>query len=310
MSGRQPRVICGLATYRQDRAVLELAARAASPRGREIFAGALIVDSLGSGELPAALEERGLAPFVRYHGFGHNLGAAGNLHFRLLLAAGLRGDYLFALNHDGDLDLDAVRALVACARDGEFGAVYPLRRMAPDLYDLTGTSSFPLRPRRMPRRRLPAGGTLPVHWSSSNGALYSLRPTRAGLRPPVGLWMGFEDFGWSLTLSTAGYRQVVCLGAELGSGYDYRARHLLGARRYLADKPPWLSYYLARNLLLLATRYFPSPRRFLFALARIGREALVSLALRPRPLARLRLLARGVVDGLRGRSGLVVEPEE
>ena len=297
MSATRPRVVCGLATYRADEAVLQRAERAASPEGRELFTDILIVDSEGSGELPAELERRGLTPFVRYYDFRRNLGAAGNLHFRLLLAAGLRADHLFALNHDGDLDLAAIRRLIDCAAAGNHGAVYPLRRITPGLFDLTGRRAFPLRPLRRTRERLPASGTLPVHWSSSNGALYSLRATRRGVRPPVGLWMGFEDYGWSLALARAGLEQVVCLDAELGSGYDYRARRLLGGERQLADKPPWLAYYLSRNLLLLATRYFPSARLLALAVARIAREAAVSLLMRPRRARRLWLLGRGVVDG-------------
>ena len=302
------RVVCGLATFRQDRAVLELATVASSPAGRELFSGVVIVDSLGSGELPAELERHGLTPFVRYYDFPRNLGAAGNLHFRLLLAAGLRADYLFTLNHDGHLDLAVVAALARFARERGLAAAYPLRRIAPNLFDLTGTRSFPLRPHRLARSRLPPTAALPAHWSSSNGALYSLSPTWAGVRPPLGLWMGFEDYGWGLALERAGFAQAVCLDAELDSGYDFRPQRGLAGGRPLADKPPWLSYYLARNLLLLATRYFPSPRLAVLAAARIVREVAVSLALRRHRRRRLGLLARGTLDGLRGRTGLVVPP--
>jgi hypothetical protein len=310
MTRSPPRIVCGLATYRQDRAVLELAARAAVPAARQLFTNVVIVDSEAGGELQLELERRGLTPFVRYHGFRRNLGAAGNLHYRLLLAAGLGADFLFALNHDGHLDLEVVEKLARFAHAGEYGAVYPLRRVAPDLYDLTGTRPFPLRPRRLRRQRLPAVASLPAHWSSSNGALYSLRPTWSGLRPPNGLWMGFEDYGWGLTLERAGHRQAILLDAELDSGYDYRSVHLLGSERHLADKPPWLTYYLSRNLLLLSTRCFPSARLSLLAVARILREVLVSALLRPQPLWRLRLLARGMVDGLMGRTGLVIRPPD
>lgn len=308
-SGEPPRVVLGLATFRQDDAVLRLARQASSPAGRELFCSVVIVDSLGSGELPGACERLGLAPFVRYVDFPRNLGAAGNLHHRLLLAAGLDGDYLFALNHDGELDLEVVSRLVARAEREGLGAAYPLRRVAPGLFDLTGVNAFPLRPRRLERERIPEIGTLPAHWSSSNGALYSLAPTRSGVRPPVGVWMGFEDYGWGLALERAGYRQAFCLDAELDSGYDYREVQMPGGTRQLSDKPPWLAYYLSRNLLLLTTRYFPSARLAFLAVLRILREVLTSLILRPQPLERLRLIGRGVVDGLRGRQGLVVPPE-
>ncbi len=308
MTPTRPRVICGLATFRQDEAVLELAERASSPDGRRIFDAVVIVDSQGSGELPSELERRGLTPFVRLHDFPTNLGAAGNLHHRLLLAADLGGDYLFALNHDGHLDLDVVTRLVELAERDGLGAAYPLRRVAAGLYDLTGTRPFPLVPRRVDRDRVPSGESLAAHWSSSNGALYSLTPTRRGVEPPVGVWMGFEDYGWGLALERAGFAQAICLEAELDSGYDFRSSGLLGAERPLADKPPWLAYYLSRNLLLLSTRYFPSARLTLLAAARIVREAVVSLLLRGRRLRRLALLARGVLDGLRGREGMVVPP--
>lgn len=308
MARPRPRAVCGIATFRQDEAVLERVSRAASARGRELFTHVVIVDSLGSGELPAALARRGCGPFVRYYDFGRNLGAAGNLHHRLLLAAGLGADYLFALNHDGHLDLEAVSRLLRCAQEANLAAAYPLRRVAPDLFDLAGTRPFPLRPRRVPRDRLPGGSLLPAHWSSSNGALYSLGPTWRGVRPQVGLWMGFEDYGWGLALERAGFRQGICLRAELDSGYDYATVAAAGRELTLADKPPWLTYYLARNLLLLGTRYFAHPKLTALAAARIARELLVILALRNQRATRLRLLARGVIDGLRGRTGLVVPP--
>src|SRR6185503_21021827 len=100
-------------------------ARAELPR----FAHVLVVDSLGTGLLPARLSEAGLAPYVHYECANRNLGSAGNFALRVELAAKTPADFVYTLNHDGDLNSSAIARLVELADKAlaPLGAVYPLR---------------------------------------------------------------------------------------------------------------------------------------------------------------------------------------
>lgn len=75
-----------IATFRQDEPVLRLLEDAFNADNKHPFAKIAIVDSLGSGAIERAIEERGWER-VTYHNADHNLSSAGNLAMRLELAA-------------------------------------------------------------------------------------------------------------------------------------------------------------------------------------------------------------------------------
>ncbi len=303
------KVVLAISSIRSDPRVLALcSAVAGSARAREIFDSVHVVDSLGDGTIEAWIADRGLEELVFYENSRENLGSAGNLARRLDIGVERGADYLFALNHDGDLRFEAVETLVERARVTSCAALYPLSELAPGVFDLTGTQPFPIRPIRRRGEELDDLGLIDVYWYCSNGALYSLAPVRAGISPPRGLWHGHEDLAYGLLLARAGYRQVVDPSARIEMRYEMRTVDLFSRPLLVADKPAWLSYYFARNLLLVALRYVPKPRHFLAALVRIGIEAAATLLLREAKGRRLLLLARGILHGLIGRTGLVVAP--
>lgn len=292
------RVCLVISAFRSDDAVLEILS-SLKDRGESLFFQTIVVDSLGSGRIPAEIEARGLAT-VRYVGFDRNLGSAGNLAERLRLAAETGADFAYAINHDGIVDPDVVGKLIVAARAHErIGAVYPLRRMIAHegRYDLTGKSALPLpffgvsEPPREPYTE--------VYWSSSNGALYNLTPVREGLLPWDDLWMGWEDMGYGWLLHSKGYKQLVVSDAIVDDNYEFRRRG--GVK--VSDKPAWYAYYHARNLILVARRNEqPLPFQALVG-ARVLLEYGLTTALRPQKMLRYRLLTRGLIDGLRGKSG-------
>lgn len=301
-------LLLAISSYRNDDEVEALCLAAASEAGRALFSRVLVVDSQGSGRLPRFLVERRLEEYVDYHSFPENLGAAGNLWQRLRLGADSGCEYLFAINHDGELDLEAVKALRDRATAQGLAAAYPLREIEPDLFDITGSRPFPTRSIRRRGATLPPEEAVPAFWSSSNGSLYSLEPARLGVLPDRRLWHGWEDLQYGLALAAAGYRQEIVLGARLASSYDFQRRSLAGRHLVVSDKDAWLSYYFARNLLLIATRSTPSGARFAGAVARILGEMTATIALRDDRLSRLGMILRGTIDGLVGRGGRRVEP--
>jgi GT2 family glycosyltransferase len=121
------RVCLAISSFRNDESVERLLSSASTPRARGCFERVIVVDSLGTGRIEALLRSRDWS-HVTYESASTNLGSAGNLARRLVLAAQTGCDYVFALNHDGELDLDIVDKLVEFAeKTPRVGAVYPLR---------------------------------------------------------------------------------------------------------------------------------------------------------------------------------------
>jgi GT2 family glycosyltransferase len=300
MSFGDAKVALAISSFRNDEAVLGILDALGAGRDHP-FHRIVVVDSIGSGKLTEALASRAL-PRVDVEVFERNLGSAGNLMERLRLAAGTGADFVYALNHDGLVSVEAVRALVAFAlRTPGVGAVYPARRYVKKggRIDVAGTRRDVLGTLGRGPRELPKG-PIEVHWSSSNGALYALEPVRAGILPWGDLWMGYEDLEYGWTLERHGYRQYVLGEVLVDDDYEYR-RHRLGPLAFhAADKPAWYAYYQARNLILLARRH---GRGGVHVASRLGIELGLLAVVRDQKRARLALLARGVRDGLRGRVG-------
>jgi hypothetical protein len=297
-----PRVVLAISSFRNDDDILRLL-KTAEGLCPSVFAHVLVVDSIGTGRLPAVIKERGWA-FARYEAAASNLGSAGNLTRRLQLAADSGADFVYCLNHDGILDPDVVCSLVRhAARMDRVGAVYPLRRITRygGRYDLTGVQRVPRPFSGQPVP--PAAPATDVYWSSSNGALYALEPVRDGLHPWADLWMGWEDLGYGLLLHQHGYRQVVLTEAVIEDNYEYRAEALGPMRVRVSDKPLWYTYYRIRNLILVTRRVKAGPAVRCGMALRVVLDFVPTVVLRSNRRKRFGLYLRGFVDGLRGSSG-------
>lgn len=291
-----------ISSYRNDDAVLNLLAQAHA-LGAPPFAVILVVDSQGSGRFPAALREAGFAS-VEYYCSPENLGSAGNLAERLARAADHGVDYIYALNHDGQLDLDHVARLVECAQGvARVGAVYPLRQYDERGGEFEDVGGYAVPLVMATSARPPGQEVRDVRWASSNGALYSAEPVRRGLLPWADLWMGWEDLGYGWLLYHHGYRQVLLSSVVFRDNYEYSRRRLLGLELFISNKPAWYNYYAIRNLILIVRR-LPTPLSFHFFLAvRALRDALVIALFKDQKITRYRLMLEGLIDGLRGRAG-------
>lgn len=298
------RTCVAISAFRSDGAVsqlLGLAALVAAPPWEKIF----VVDSLGSGALQDLINREGWGDRVAYHTFPTNLGSAGNLAKRLELAAAEGFDVAYTVNHDGVIDPEAVRELVnfAEARSlDRLGAVYPLRRHLRQngKYDLTGTYRVPVPFRGTDRR---PEVDFKVHWASSNGALYVLDRVREGLSPFADFWLGWEDLAYGWLLEDRGFEQWVDVKAVFEDDYEYRVRGQGSLAFAYTEKPYWYTYYQVRNLLLATQRTRAGALTRGVVAGRIASELCLTMLLRDRKLDRTRLLAQGLIDGLRGRAG-------
>lgn len=292
-----------ISSFRNDEDVLRTVekARAFVP---ELFERILVVDSEGTGRVPEAIRNRGWND-VEYRNYPENLGSGGNLAERLKIAAAGGADYAYALNHDGEIDPTVVRKLIEAARGiKQLGAAYPLGYFTePRAYNLTGTRELPLPAKLV--KDAPVAPIIPVYWSSSNGALYSLQPTREGILPWAAMWMGWEDLEYGWRLHDHGYEQIIVTSAVFHDNQEYSTT----AMGKVIRKPPWRTYYMSRNLVLAVKR---SRNRLPFHAViafRIMLESALIILVRDQKRKRLRLLLAGARDGYRGVQG-ITDPVE
>jgi hypothetical protein len=293
-----------IATFKQDAAVIALldGVYAAGPSP---FARIIVVDSMGSGAIQAHIEAAGWEG-VDYHSADHNLGSAGNLAMRLELASATGARWAYAINHDGEVQVSALEALVERGRAAEasghrVGALYPLRfttRLGK--YNLTGRSSLPI---PYVGTRVRPTRDFPVWWASSNGALYNLEPVRLGLVPWADLWMGWEDLGYGWLLARNLWEQRVVVDAVFEDSYEYRSAGAGKASVQITDKPTWYAYYQLRNLILVTRRNERGAATWAVVAGRAALEFGLTGALRPDKLRRARFLMHGLVDGLLDKAG-------
>ncbi|MER8823833.1 hypothetical protein NKH70_29365 [Mesorhizobium sp. M0991] len=294
-------VVLAISTFRTAEHVLTLL-RSVFANGKTPFLAVVVVDSLGDGRLATAIGENGWA--VEYHNADRNLGSAGNLQKRLQIAADLGGRWCYAINHDGEVDLRAVQAMVRAGNAGErIGAVYP-NRFRPNRggsWEKPRRSAVPQLFSPRLSSQLAVGEE--VVWSSSNGALYSLQPQREGVEVWSDLWMSWEDLGYGLCLKKGKWRQIVCADATFVDTYEYRKASFLGKTIYVADKPTWYQYYHFRNLILIAKRIDGGFNLYLSLFPMLLKDLAAIVLYKSEPLTRLRLLFSGALDGIRNISG-------
>ena len=296
------RLCLAISSFRNDveieRLLREEHDRAATP-----FSRIFVVDSLGTGRLSDLIQREGWDN-VTYFSAAENIGSAGNLALRLELAERAGFQYCYTVNHDGVIDHNVVEHLLEVAEGRpKVGAVYPLRYLTErGCYDLTGLRNSPLPLKAA--KTIPNSSAVPVFWGSSNGALYSLEPVRAGLRPWSDLWMGWEDLGYGWLLHRTGYQQFLATQARVEDDKEYVTHSPMPRLRLtINDKPSWYAYYQLRNLILITRRNERPPWDYAVLVGRIAQELLLTSLFRKSKRARYALLIRGIADGIRGRSG-------
>lgn len=111
------------------------------------------------------------------------------------------------------------------------------------------------------------------------------------------------DLEWGLRARKAGYALYGVVGAGLDHALGDRTQRIPGRRRDVHIHSPLRNYYMARNtVLLIRSGLMSAWWRWGYAAWITKYSVFYVLAVPPRP-GRARLLARGLVDGLRGKTG-------
>jgi len=294
------RVVVAISAYRSDAQILASLTRIFAEGGRS-FAAVVVVDSLSDGALARQIAQMGWPVF--YENSNINLGSAGNLARRLELAASFDADWCFCINHDGMFDRALIAALAAKAvSESRVGAVYPRRA----LLDRANSSFKPITSFFATVSHAAEGEDsedVEVAWDSSNGALYGLAPVRSGVTIFKDLWQGWEDLAYGYQLREGGWNSYRLASVAFIDDYEYQPVRLLNRSFFITRKPPWLAYYLIRNIVLVVRRTGVGFVGWRFIAHRLSREVAFTLLFRTQKLLRLANLFRGLLDGLAGVTG-------
>jgi rhamnosyltransferase len=227
--------------------------------------------------------------------------AAMNAVWRLALAGG--AGFLISFDQDSRPGEGLVSCLLA-SHGAPSPSGRPVAAVGPVWNDArTGRPMRLLRPVRFRRRHIatPAAGLVEVDHLISSGCLISAAAYRAVGPFDEPLFLDYVDIEWSLRARSCGFATAIAAGCAMTHAIGERMVPLAG--RQLAVHKPQRTYLQLRNHLLL-WRAAGIPRLWLLSdLGQVVGKVLGLLVLAPDRRERLRWIARGMVDGLRGKSG-------
>lgn len=119
-----------------------------------------------------------------------------------------------------------------------------------------------------------------------------------------GLFIDRVDTEWFLRAGSRGYQAFgVPMATMIHQLGERRLRIWLGRWRFLPQHVPIRQYYQVRNSLLLYRRVATPWRWIVMDVCALFGVALLGIVCMPERMLRLRLLLRGILDGMLGRSG-------
>jgi rhamnopyranosyl-N-acetylglucosaminyl-diphospho-decaprenol beta-1,3/1,4-galactofuranosyltransferase len=243
-------------------------------------------------------------PDVLVYRLPTNLGGAGGFATGLKVARSFAPKWYWLMDDDCLPDPDALRNMLDTHRQAESANIAGI---APAVHWSNGdVMCGALR-----------DGTAPsshADWAPFAGLL--LRRTACdavgGIRGDFFIWNDDREYG--LRLRRAGWHLLCSPEAIVRhpSGGERFSRRFAGRTLEMPNLPPWKEYYGVRNGVIVSI--LDAPTRATAVAARLGavrremNQCLHLLIVVPRPYRRILYRLRGLVDGLWGRAGRIVDP--
>ena len=286
------REVCAVVvTFHPDRTV---AANLAAIRPQ--VAGMTVVDNGSPAEELAGLRGEAARLGFTLLENGANLGIAAALNRGVRWAAEHGFRSVLLLDQDSRVTEDFAAVMLACAERSALGE--RLAILVPRYVDSRSGKVLP-----PPATR--TGGALQA--ATTSGSLMPLAIFAAAGCFWEELFIDGVDYEYSLRLRSLGYSIAECPEAVLlhapGTPIFFR---LPGTRRIVqaANYSPLRRYYQERNKVLIARRHWREHKAFLAGQFIISIKDMMKIVLmEPGKLRKIRFFLRGVVDGVRGRSG-------
>jgi GT2 family glycosyltransferase len=236
-------------------------------------------------------------PDVTLVAMSENLGAAGGFEQGVARALSLDPDFVWLFNDNDRASPDALTTLLArLARDPHGRVIVGSTAVAGD-----GIRRVGARWRHgltTPPAADHADEEYAVDVTTFNGLLVPAEAFRAVGLPRGDFFMMWEEYEWCLRARDAGWRLAIL------------EKPLVDVRSGDAATftyPPWRGYYQARNALVTVLERREA--REVAWYARRELKHLVAAASLGTPARRIGLRLRGVADGVRGRTGRLVDPD-
>ncbi len=145
---------------------------------------------------------------------------------------------------------------------------------------------------------------IPADMLISSGALFSREALEAVGLMEADLFIDHLDTEWFLRAGAKGWSSYGVCDAVMEHGLGERtARFWLGRWRYLPVHRPFRYYYIYRNSMLLWRRPYPSKRWKRTDVLRLVKMFLIFALFVGERSNNIRMMMRGIRDGIRGRSG-------
>lgn len=298
--GAQRRVVAIVVTYLPSRAALEQLLQAVQPQTE----GIVIVDNTpaGGADLPASPSAD--VAVIR-NGRNVGLAAAQNQGIRWAVARGFT--HVFMLDQDSVPDRDCVARLYEaalglagkgiavgtvgpCVLDNRTGRAYSFKR-----FTFTGIKH---------QHCAAESDLVPTDFVIASGSLTSMEALQAIGAMDDGLFIDRIDIDWCLRAAAMGYGVYGVCAARLRHEPGERSKRVwIGRWTEAAVHSPERTYYMIRNSILLYRKAYAPLRWILNDVLWLSAVVMVSCAIAPKRLRRLRLAAKGIWDGVRRVQG-------
>jgi rhamnopyranosyl-N-acetylglucosaminyl-diphospho-decaprenol beta-1,3/1,4-galactofuranosyltransferase len=255
----------------------------------------IVVDNASDDGSPDIVRER--YPDITLFAMAENLGAAGGFAHGAAAALEFGPDALWLFNDNDRAEPHALATLLArLTRDPLGHTMVGSTAIAGDGLRRLGAS---WRHGLVdPPPLVDGADEYAVDVTTFNGLLVPADAFRDVGFPRAEFFMMWEEYEWCLRARDAGWRIVILEEplVDIRSGEAPMMRY-----------PPWRGYYQARNA-LVTVRERHKARELAWYVSRELKFLIAAVSLAA-PRQRIGLRLRGVADGLRGRTGRLVEPD-
>lgn len=236
---------------------------------------------------------------------GHNAGIGSAQNRGIEAAVKLGAEAVLLLDQDSEPQANMVALLAHhLGLNSNVAATGPssvdLRTQVRSYFELD-TGGWPRR--WQPRHNLP-GQTVEAAYLIASGSLLRVDAIKVLGLMREDWFIDHVDTEWSLRARGQGWVMLGVADAQLGHRLGEKVSRIwLGRLRYVPHHSPWRNYYMFRNALLLLREPFVAAHWRRYHLTRLAQLFLFFLAFAPQRWLRLRLMVRGLRDGMNGRTG-------
>lgn len=290
-------------TYNPDILRLSLLCQAAQQQTGQIE----IVDNGSVDRILLAIRKLAAesAGHIALHELGSNQGIGAAQNVGIAVARQRNSDYVLLLDHDSIPEPDMVSKLLAAIEDpSPHGR--PIAAVGPRYTDMGHESNSAPFVRLEGSRRVRCPCEQPdqrmeVEHLIASGCLISMAALNDIGDMNEALFIDYVDIEWCLRATHAGYCLLGVCDAHMQHRLGEAGKEFLG--RPISQHAPLRNFYMFRNALLLCRMPHVSRQWKMVETKSLVFRAVSTLATQSPRLSYMKMIAQGLIDGLRGKQG-------